>query len=176
MRDYNEYSIDEIKQNDIVLDLGANVGGFSLRVCNKCRFVFAVEPICHEVLKKNLLRNNISNVEVVPWAIGNGEEITIKWAGLNYSIKSHNFENIINKIGRYPDFLKCDIEGGEYYIDPNHFTYIPRLEIEFHRNEKFHSYLKLIKKTHHIFLTHTDTHSLGVGVLHGFKKKDYPDK
>ncbi len=170
---YNEYSIDGIDKNDVVLDLGANVGGFAIRVSNKCKYVISVEPLYHEILKRNIIKNKIVNIEIIPWAVGNGKVITINYDGPTI-IQTHTFEDIIDKIGYYPNFLKCDIEGGEYYINPENFAHFKRLEIEFHQNEKFGFYIDSIKKTHYIFFTHTDTHlPFGLGILHGFRKGDY---
>lgn len=40
-RSINEYDTKDIRPSDIVLDIGANIGGFSLNIYKKVHFVYA---------------------------------------------------------------------------------------------------------------------------------------
>ena len=75
---YKKYYIDcmleQVKKDDIVLSLGANIGYFTIflaEAIGKNGKVFAVEPEKENVdlLKKNVIANNLKNVEVIPKAI-----------------------------------------------------------------------------------------------------------
>ena len=76
---YEEYHELELfcrlsKNVKTVLDIGANTGIFSVTAAlsNKNCFVYAFEPyyINANRLKKNLALNNISNAEIIPFAVG----------------------------------------------------------------------------------------------------------
>ncbi|MCK9277869.1 MAG: FkbM family methyltransferase, partial [Methanoculleus sp.] len=62
-----EYHIDDIRPEDIVLDIGANVGAFCIRAARRSRRVLAVEPVLTEALQENI-RTNDANVTVVSGA------------------------------------------------------------------------------------------------------------
>lgn len=59
-----------------VMDIGANIGQWTLRMANKvgyegCVYSFEPIPLIHESLKKTLFINNLSQVTVSPLAIDN---------------------------------------------------------------------------------------------------------
>jgi len=66
------YKFDDIQNDDIVLDIGANIGAFSIMASRKARRVYAVEPIFGEIIDTNLKLNGINNVKVVEVALGEG--------------------------------------------------------------------------------------------------------
>jgi len=124
----------QIKENDIVLDVGANCGSFTYSILpKKPKHVYCVEPsnsIC-ETLKKNVQQDNVT---IINKAISFTEEINIDIPndgvyiyhnkGTKYStttfrklIQEHQIEKV--------DFLKFDCEGGEYSIfTPDNQKYI----------------------------------------------------
>jgi FkbM family methyltransferase len=65
----------EIKEGDVIVDIGANIGYYALQearlVGDKGR-VYAIEPVPEnvELLKKNIELNNYSNIEVFQLAVG----------------------------------------------------------------------------------------------------------
>ncbi|MDD5146085.1 MAG: FkbM family methyltransferase [Candidatus Pacebacteria bacterium] len=124
----------KIKEGDYVIDAGANIGMFSIYASKKVGSsgkVFSFEPISEtqKLLKRNIEINEIKNVEIIPFALGD------KDGELSFSIfpeslecssaffdneggleKAHQIsldqfvkENNISKI----DFIKADIEGME---------------------------------------------------------------
>ncbi len=117
----------KVKEGDIVMDIGANVGAFSFSALKQnIKHLYAIEPssILLPTLKKNL-KSNIK-VDIINSRIGDKEETNqtlTEEEGINiydnanslYStttfsqlIKDYKIENI--------DFLKCDCEGGEYSV------------------------------------------------------------
>jgi FkbM family methyltransferase len=110
-----------------MIDLGANIGLFSLYAKGKARRIIAVEPTpdTFNMLKK--LTANDPKIELLQGAAGGhdgqvtfflnkettinsivnkvGEEITVDCYTINSIMKKFNLD--------YVDFIKCDIEGSE---------------------------------------------------------------
>lgn len=127
----NEYSFEDLRPTDIVLDIGACIGAFSLKVCKKVSHVFAVEPIMAERLKQNIALNSVNNISVLEYALGNGD-LELNWSGKTRRIKGTMLSEIIKLCGGHVDFLKCDCEGGEWSISPDELKGIRRIEAEIH--------------------------------------------
>jgi FkbM family methyltransferase len=136
-----------IKKNDVIIDIGANLGYFSLyfsRWTGPEGVVYAVEPV--ESVRKILTRNakNYRNIKIIPYALGEfNKDIEIVntsrsakgfiASGSNFVMdgtKEVNDENIdkFNAVMRKGselfgglnriDFIKCDVEGYEPNIIP----------------------------------------------------------
>ena len=122
-----------------VLDIGGNVGLFSLRASEVADRITTFEPVSaqREVMERNLKRAGVlEKVEICPNAVsGNdGEKLriylsehstcaSISEASVEYNGEVQGYEDVetISLAGifeRYElercDFLKCDIEGAEY--------------------------------------------------------------
>ena len=127
-----EYRFDDLKPDDVVLDLGANIGAFSLRAAQKCKHVYAVEPLYTDELKENIARNNLQDkISVIPYGIGYGEKIPIKYLDRVKEIQTYPLSEILKITGPI-SFMKCDIEGAEWTIQPEDIAGIPRMEFEVH--------------------------------------------
>ena len=152
---WDYYGLEQIQlsKDDIVLDIGANVGMFSIYVKKKfgCRVIaFEPVPLNFEQLKKNIILNglSLSDIELHNTAITDveGGEIRIgtpihNTGGSSAFDHNDNFsicktETIDKYITEGCAYLKIDCEGGEYAIIPsildklNQFKYIG---IEYHR-------------------------------------------
>ena len=124
----------EIKENDIVLDVGANIGYYSLifaQLIGKSGKVYSFEPdpTNFEILKKNILVNKHENVILENKAVSNKEGnlklylstenngmhriYPSKWCKESIDINSIKIDNYFNKNQKI-DFIKLDIEGAEY--------------------------------------------------------------
>lgn len=151
-----EYSVPnfEINRNDIVIDIGAHIGLFSIYASQFCTGgkIFCYEPIKenYDLLTQNIKLNNLQNVYPHNAAVSKSiEEITIYlnndeaghsmfFATENYrKAKSTTLKNIFddNKIDRC-NFLKLDCEGAEYEIidttPTKYFDKIDKMIIEYH--------------------------------------------
>lgn len=123
-----------IKNGDTVLDLGANIGVYTLifaKLVGKSGHVFAFEPdpTNFEILKKNILVNKHENVILENKAVSNKEGnlklylstenngmhriYPSKWCKESIDINSIKIDNYFNKNQKI-DFIKLDIEGAEY--------------------------------------------------------------
>lgn len=121
---YYQYGKTPIEQNDVLLDIGAAEGLFSLSVYEKCKKIILVEPSTtfFEGLKKTFINSN--KVELINKAVGNDTGlITFDENSLDGAISQNKnkndievmldkIDNIISATQKI-DFLKADIEGYE---------------------------------------------------------------
>ena len=130
----NRYS-NLLKKGDIVLDIGANVGIFSLlgaQVVGNTGKIFAFEPsqITYNALLENLKLNQVSNIYPQKLALSNTEGTihlndteddslnfidtkNINTKGEIVEMKTLDNWLTINQLAKV-DFIKIDIEGAEY--------------------------------------------------------------
>lgn len=150
----------KIHKDNIVIDIGANIGGYTIYSAQKCKKVYAFEPYkpSYKKLLDNIIMNDLNNVIPYNYALGfpkgkkkfysnyhsgrnsfyknpkpelEFENHTVSVITLNSFIK----QNKIKKI----DLLKMDCEGAEY-------------EILFNLNDKDYSKIKRIVMETHDFI------------------------
>ena len=142
---FNFYEKDEIdfilkliKENSTILDIGANIGWYSLKIAKNVKNVeiIAFEPIpkTFEYLKKNIDLNHVSNVKTFNYGLSD-EEKNISFyyypeGSCNASAANLSRRNDIDKIicklttldkfaadrNLSVDFIKCDVEGSELFV------------------------------------------------------------
>jgi SAM-dependent methyltransferase len=125
-----EYRFDDIRPDDRVLDIGANVGGFCIRAARIGGHVTAVEPVTTPLLLENIRANNVS-VQVIAGALGNGKPAEICWDDCRVVTSTYPLKDLITMSGGC-DFLKCDCEGAEWLINPCELRNVRRIEMEIH--------------------------------------------
>ncbi len=168
-----DYIIDDIRPTDIILDIGACIGAFSLKVCKKANLVFAVEPIMTEKLKENIKLNEVDNIVVLNCALGNGEQ-TLEWGGITNKIQCLSLSEIIDQCGGHVDFLKIDCEGnfykktGEWCIKPDELNGIRRIEAEIHCPQKSLSKFEEILKKAGFEYTSSSRPTLHLHTIHAY--------
>ncbi|MEN9910280.1 MAG: hypothetical protein RLZZ540_3439 [Bacteroidota bacterium] len=131
--DYEDsmFLIHNLKPEDLFVDIGANVGHYSLLAAGICKAeVIAIEPIPSTFIKleKNLNLNNLSQ-KVKIFNIGVGEQNAIlnftrnkdvmNSVALEYetdivSVEVKKLDDVLIK--NNPTFLKIDVEGYEYFV------------------------------------------------------------
>lgn len=125
-----EYWMDDIRVEDRVLDIGANIGAFCIRAARRSRYVCAVEPVTSGVLAENIALNGV-NVRVLPAGLGDGSPSEIEWDGVRSHAPTFRLRDLVRMAGGC-DFLKCDCEGAEWQISPRDLRGIRRIEMELH--------------------------------------------
>jgi len=136
----------------IVVDIGANIGAFTLFAANEAKVVYALEPVTNnfDTLRRNVDLNSLKNVFLHRLAMsGENGETQITVAGVESSIY---FQKPGAKLERVPtitlesfleeqhighvDYLKMDCEGAEWNIllktAPSILSRIRHIELEFH--------------------------------------------
>lgn len=130
---FGEYRFYDLRKNDVVLDIGAHIGAFSMFLSRNVKQVYAVEPLFADILKTNISNNNIDNIEVFDIGLGvEGTQADCDFMGRTKKIECRSLSKIIEMCGGHIDFLKCDCEGGEWSIKPKELSGIRRIEMEVH--------------------------------------------
>lgn len=147
-----EYNFDIIKQHssqkNIFIDVGANVGGFSVKMARYFRKVYAYEPqpFNFEGLKRNIELNEIENVVAHNIAVGNKHQAKVSMDNFGGGAKIKDYAGDITMI-RLDDvffaegvsIIKIDTEGHEEQVIRGAFKLIneqkPLLLIETHTKE-----------------------------------------
>ncbi|MCI0448529.1 MAG: FkbM family methyltransferase [Chlorobi bacterium] len=162
--DYNFKGDPKISFN--ILDIGANVGYFSLYIAKRFpkSSIFCFEPFTETYgrLTDNLMRNNSANIKAYRLAVsdfnGTSQFYSLDWAGCNTLIKGKfdeghykttnveciSFDDIFKLTG-VNEFMfgKIDCEGSEYQIFLNSrdesIRSVRNYIIEVHNDKKFTS-------------------------------------
>ena len=134
-----------LKDENLIIDIGANIGIFTVIASNYAQKIIAYEPLAEnfKFLKKNLKHNKIDNVEVHKLGLGKkGRARMIPMLSGSY----------VGVLGKEPvkliglddiefekcDLLKVDCEGSEYdlfkYASPETLKKIKRFAMEFHKD------------------------------------------
>ncbi len=168
--------LDELLEpGDVAYDVGANLGLYALRMAERVGVegrVYCVEanPVCVSFLQANLLRNGVSNAEILPLALldvrgavrftihyGNanlgvaapsgfyaqktGHEIQVESVGLDDLVEEYSL--------RPPDLVKIDVEGAEAMVLQGMVRTLesrrPRLLLELHGFEAASASLTLLE-------------------------------
>ena len=96
MSQVEDYFIEDMLSSDIVLDIGANIGAFSIKTCRKAKHVYAVEPLFDDFIKKNIALNNIKNISVLKTALGSGN-LDIAYEGKRIGIVGRSLKEIFDR-------------------------------------------------------------------------------
>jgi FkbM family methyltransferase len=135
-----EYLINSgiIKKDDIVLDIGANIGYYALvesQLVGKSGRVYAVEPVRnnYRLLEKNVALNNLENVSTYRFAFGADNIKAEIFVSNKANLCAMNKEAVGGEIlgvenvtvmtvdefvkdKKPPSFIRMDVEGYEYEI------------------------------------------------------------
>lgn len=124
------YRLSGIRKDDIVIDLGANVGGFCIPASRYSAHVYAVEPMTADELRQNIALNGVE-VTVIEAGLGDGTEQEIAWGEEVRRVKTMTLGHLKEVCGGC-DVLKCHCEGAEWSIRPEELDGIRRIELAYH--------------------------------------------
>jgi len=159
----------EIKPNDVVIDVGAHIGLFTIYASQFCTNgkIYSFEPVTenYELLLENIKLNNLDYVTSFNQAVSNSNEpiklflnndesghSMFSKSSESVKIDSTSLQNFFdeNKID-HCDFIKLDCEGAEYEIIRNlpveYFQKINKFVIEYHMADTHPELLIELKKT-----------------------------
>jgi len=131
-----DYRFDDIRDTDIVIDLGACIGGFSIPASRKAKHVYAIEPMTPNLVRDNVVLNQRDNISVLEMALGDGQTTRVEWLGEDKTLETKTLTEIKEICGGC-DFLKSDCEGYEWTIKPEELKGIRRVEMEVHSGPNF---------------------------------------
>jgi FkbM family methyltransferase len=135
LREYEWMGVDLASAGGVVVDAGAHVGTFTATAAAHAAHVVAVEPNPANLalLRANLERNAIDNVEVVEgalWPGGEAVELALSGptsagsvvddsgggsSGTTVSVPAVDLDALVERVGAI-DLLKLDIEGAEFEL------------------------------------------------------------
>ena len=155
----DEYYPIRTRKEDVVLDVGANIGIFTLKVAKKVRRVISIEPEPQNfsILSKNIITNNLSNVTLLNLAISDKEEIVhfqdtggvAKVSTTGTAVKAEPLDMILDKLGNPKvTILKMDIEGyeGKVLSVFNKYDTIKQIIIETHSKKLTEDITQILAK------------------------------
>jgi FkbM family methyltransferase len=126
-----------IQKNDVIADIGANIGMTALLFSDLAKSVYAFEPSpsTFQILQNNLNLNSITNVQAINIGLGlKSENLTITFAKNNRSggfvsekirpddghisenISIETLDNFFLNQSVVPNFIKIDVEGFEQNV------------------------------------------------------------
>ncbi|BFI73760.1 uncharacterized SAM-dependent methyltransferase SSO0838, FkbM family [Nanoarchaeota archaeon] len=150
-----EWDLLKLNKNDVVLDAGAFIGDFTLKIAKKVKKVVSVEPLpwAFELLKKNVEINKLNNVILVNKALYDKDGIKLKLENKGTGSKISESGDIevetvtIDSLGEF-DVVKMDIEGAEGIIikeDSKWLDNVREIELELHGKENIERIPKILK-------------------------------
>jgi len=120
----------QLNINSVVVDVGANIGYYTILMAKKCKKVYAIEPDkeCFDILKKNVEENNLKNVVLINKAasdkrekkylvrdeenLGNSRISETRNEKLDTGVLTETLDNLlINE--QYISLIKVDTQGWE---------------------------------------------------------------
>jgi FkbM family methyltransferase len=158
--DYEKETSCVVEKGDVVLDIGANKGFFTLNALQKgASKVYSVEPVKHSYEQIKKLLNDFPNVEPINKAIGETNGIISMFVDSDASatncvttygemfgresnkvdVESININTLIEQINSDINYMKIDCEGSEFElfktITEKNLKGISKLVIETHGDE-----------------------------------------
>ncbi len=151
---YTATMIDELHEDDVFVDIGANIGLYTLMAARRCKTVIAIEPGRPQFwhLKRNVRLNDLENVACINVACWD-REVTLPlyhnvlshgWDSLlrkytkSYDVKAKELDTIVAQVGaRSVDMMKVDVEGVELEVLRGAKRTLPRttkIIVELHEN------------------------------------------
>lgn len=124
----------DIKKDDIIIDIGAHVGIFTLRAARQAKNVLAIEPhpFNYSLLTNNVKANKLVNVQTLRLALwsSNGKMKLYLASSASHSLKPYlkdkskylevqtkTLDTIIKELGiKRVNFIKIDVEGAELEV------------------------------------------------------------
>jgi FkbM family methyltransferase len=127
--------LEQLKHVSLVVDVGANIGYYSVLAARSGKEVIAIEPLRENLdfLYANLLHNGLLNVEVFPLALSDGSGISELFGAATMAslvrgwgkqveyqrefISTTTFDRLLShRLNAVPTFIKIDVEGFEYEV------------------------------------------------------------
>lgn len=175
----------KIETNDIIIDLGGNIGAFTCSVFDRAKKVITFEPedVNFEFLSSNVEKNKAKNVEIFKKAVvGNDDKTRDFYVGkvpYYYSfLVKHNRKRVpvecvnINEIMKKykPTKMKIDIEGSEWEVLTNCTDFGNVKQLIFEYNFDMNKDLKTGFANFDILTKHLKKHGFDVTELENYSR------
>ncbi len=117
--------LENLKPEDVIFDIGAHIGLYSILFSQKTNNVYSFEPTStyDNLLLPNLEKNNITNVNTFKLGFGSksgkiNEKIYKIWGESPFE-DEYDFDTIdeyVERTGIKPSFIKIDVDGFERQV------------------------------------------------------------
>lgn len=194
------YKINKISGRcNVIIDIGANIGAFSITTSKICNKVYAFEPFppVYEIFKKNIKLNNCKNIEAVKCAVSSsdGEVDIVKGTSLGgnvvydliadsnhaksfekYSVVKMKLSTIFEKYKiTQVDLMKIDCEGSEGDIisslDDKEILLTKKYAIEFHNKVSSMNHNEILSRLNELDYSCELKHDGGdFGIIYAVRK------
>lgn len=169
---YNDYNFTDLRPSDNVLDIGAHIGAFSLKVAPYVNKVYSVEPLFYNELFVNMVRNKVHNMVPLEYSLSEYTKHSVKSMGREKTVNGATFKELLGMCEDKITFLKTDCEGGEWLIRKSSLSGIRRIEAEVHsfEGEKLEDFVKMLENDN--YRVEYEKRSKKTWLVHAFKKSD----
>jgi len=142
------HTLHVLRPEDVVLEIGANIGYYVLLSAKRCKKVYAIEPhpVNIDLLMRNVALNECRNVEIHALAFGENRGVARMFVGRRYNW--HSFRQTSSTTGGQvevrmetvddflegrisPTFARMDVEGYELQILRGMRRTLPKLRYLF---------------------------------------------
>jgi len=154
---------DIVSKDSICLDIGANIGMYSLLFSRFAKFVYSFEPLPRnfKLFKKMMIINKIDNIKFYSYAISSKKGImsfkegsSVATGGFSKEGKlkvwSISLDSFIENKKIEPNVIKIDVEGAEVDILKGAQKYLkqkgPILLLETHGKDKTRKVFQILRK------------------------------
>ena len=193
LKEYNKHGF-KIDKNDVVIDIGAHIGIFSIYASQFCKNgkILCYEPSTenYELLQCNISQNHLKNIFPNNFAVSHNNDFVTLYinpdntahsiygsTSKSIQVKSRTLQNIFdsNKL-EICDYLKLDCEGAEYeIIESLPIEYIKKIKqiyIEYHFSDSKRAMLdNMIKKLEQMsFSIIKEPSEQGMGSIYAMNK------
>lgn len=132
--DILDYRFHEIRNDDVVLDIGAGAGLFSMLAARIARKVYYIEPLIGDIASENIRKSGLQDkIQALPFAFGGNGTCVCNFWGYNSVVESHDLAYILDIV---PDItvVKSDCEGGEWggFLSCKDFKSVRKIDMEYH--------------------------------------------
>jgi len=148
-----EHLIKILDKNDIVLEIGANIGYYVLLESRLCKKVYAVEPILKNInnLKTNIGLNQRQNVEVFQMAMSDSKGKKAMYISSRSNL--HSFRTINNPIKK----IFIDVDTVDNFLKNKESPTFVRMDVEGYELNVLNGMMKTLKKIDRMFIeVHAD--------------------
>lgn len=117
-------------REDVVFDVGAHMGFFTVKIAGYVKEVIALEPDPYNFrfLLTNIKHNELSNVKTFNYALGDRDcDVFLKRgygygrtrtteSNTGYKVRMKTLDTLVKELGTTPDVIKVDVEGYEIKV------------------------------------------------------------
>ena len=138
-----------LREDDVVLEVGANIGYYALMEASRCRKIYAIEPHPENVarLKRNIELNGYENIEVQHGGFGEVDG-TLKL----YTSELSNWHTAKENPGSGSDFIEVDCHRIDTFAKAHEAPTFIKMDVEGFELQVLRGATETLKTVRHLFI------------------------